>query len=72
MSKTIILHIPTGREFESDDRVTKCPFGKNRKMKPTDSIYLEVCDGCVDNYGGWQNSQEILNRCYYEKKQIIN
>lgn len=67
MPKTTIIHVPTGREFESDDRVTKCPFGKNRKMKPTDSIYNEVCDGCVDNCGGWQNSQEILNRCFYEK-----
>ena len=69
MVKTIILHIPTSRGFESDDRVIKCPFGKNRKMKPTDSIYNEVCDGCVDNYGGWQNSQEILNHCYYEKNK---
>lgn len=67
MPKTIIIHTPTGEKFESDDRVTKCPFGKNRKMKPTDSIYNEVCDGCVDNYGGWQNSQETLNRCFYEK-----
>jgi hypothetical protein len=69
MSKTIIIHIPTGREFESDNRVTRCPFGKNRKMKPTDSIYNEVCDGCQDNLGGRQNSQEKVNRCYYEKQK---
>jgi hypothetical protein len=69
MSKTIIIHIPTGREFESDNRVTRCPFGKNRKMKPTDSIYNEVCDGCQDNWGGRQNSQEKVNRCYYEKQK---
>ncbi len=69
MAKTIILHIPTGMEFESDNRVTKCPFGKNRKMKPTDSIYNEVCDGCQDNWGGRQNSQETVNRCYYEKQK---
>jgi hypothetical protein len=69
MSKTIIIHIPAGREFESDNRVTRCPFGKNRKMKPTDSIYNEVCDGCQDNWGGRQNSQEKVNRCYYEKQK---
>lgn len=68
MAKTIILHIPTCRKFESDSRVTKCPFGKNRKMKPTDLIYNEVCDGYKDNWGGRQNSQEIVNRCYYEKR----
>lgn len=67
MSKTIILHVPTGRKFESCDRVTKCPFGKKRKMKPTDSIYNDVCDSCQDYWGGWQNSQEKESRCYYEK-----
>ena len=69
MSKITIIHVSTGRKFESDDRVIKCPFGKNRKMKPTDSIYNDVCDGCVDNLGGWQNSQEELVRCYYEKQK---
>lgn len=67
MAKTIIIHVPTGEKIESDDRVVKCPFGKNRKMKPTDSVYNEVCDGCQDNWGGHQNSQETLNRCYYKK-----
>ena len=70
MAKTVIIHIPTGREFESDSRVTKCPFGKNRKMKPTDSIYNSVCDGCIDNCSGWWNSRVHLNRCCYEKRKI--
>ena len=71
MIKTIIEHKPTGKIFESNDRVVKCPFGKNRRMKPTDSIYNEVCDGCQDNWGGHQNSQVIVNRCYYEKKKKL-
>ena len=72
--KTIIEHI-SGKHFESLERVVKCPFGKNRKMKDTDSVYNEVCDGCQDNWGGWQNSEFILNRCHYEKsnyKKSIN
>ena len=66
--KTIIEHSPTGKEFESNDRIVKCPFGKNRKVKSTDSIDIEVCDSCQDNLGGHEDSQERVNRCYYEKR----
>lgn len=68
--KTIVEH-ETGIRFESDNRITKCPFGKNRKMKDFDSIYNEVCDGCKDNWGGFQNSEQVFNRCYYENARKL-
>lgn len=65
--KTIIEHELSDKIFESNDRVVKCPFGKNRRVKD-DEIYNQVCDGCLDNWGGWMNSELQINRCYYQKE----